>query len=114
MNSPRHLSSLELRQARSLVSTMFPGAARVDLDGFFAETLEVVPLATVLSLRAAIAVAAVSPLLVLRRATLLASLSEPERLRVLESLGRSDVYLARSAFTLLKATAARACAGAHR
>lgn len=110
----RRLSALELRQARSIVNTIFPGSAPADLDAFFTETLGAVPLPAALSLRVALAVAAVSPLVVLRRPALLGSLSETERLRVLERLGRSNVYLARGSLTLLKAIAARACAGGLR
>ena len=114
MNHPRHLSSLELRQARCIVSTIFPGAAPADVDGFFAETLDVVPLPAALSLRVAIALAALSPLVVLRRPALLGSVSPADRLRALEALARSNVHLVRGAFLLLKATAARACAGGVR
>lgn len=110
----RRLSAPELRQARSITRTIFPGAGPADLDGFFAETLAAVPLALALAFRAAVAAAAVSPLLVLGRPALFAALPELQRVRVLEAFARSDLYFARSAFNLLKATAARACAGACR
>lgn len=108
----RHLTAIELRQAQSIARTIFPGAAAP--EQFFSELLVVVPLPAALGLRAAIVAAAVSPVVVLRRPALFAAVSEPDRVRILETLAASRLHAVRSAFTLLKAAAARGCAGGFR
>src|SRR5262245_20730592 len=93
----------ELAWARVIIETMFPGCGTGDLEGFVASTLEAVPATSAAGLRAAVAVATLAPLAVLRRSVLLPRLRPAERLAVLERLGRSDVYPVRGAFMLLKA-----------
>lgn len=113
----RGLRPRELQWARIIVETLFPNCSSVDLlrfQQFLRETLDALPLSSAVALRAAIALATVAPVVVLRRPVLLGQLNEAQRLEVLLALASSDAYAARSVYALLKAVAARACASVAR
>ncbi|MBK7862029.1 MAG: hypothetical protein IPJ65_26100 [Archangiaceae bacterium] len=112
----RGLRPRELQWARIIVETLFPNCSSVDLlrfQQFLRETLDALPLSSAVALRAAIALATVAPVVVLRP-VLLGQLNEAQRLEVLLALASSDAYAARSVYALLKAVAARACASVAR
>jgi hypothetical protein len=99
------MTALELVWTQCVFDTIFPGR-----PGDAAALVEGLPPAGAAAFRAAVAAVTFAPLVVERRRALLPRLDRAARLRVLEAFAGSDVYLARSAFTLLKATAAMACA----
>jgi hypothetical protein len=96
--------------ARTVFDTLFPGRVGPHLARFMTETVDALPLSGGIGLRAALAAVTFAPIVLERRPTLLPQLDRAARLRVVERFARSDFYLARSAFTLLNATAALACA----
>ena len=100
--------------SRAVFQTLFPTCADVDLERFTRERLAAIPAPAAVGLRVAVAVVTISPAVLLRRPVLFGQLSGAQRLDVLERFGASDVYLARSIFTILKATGAMACASAAR
>ena len=111
----------ELRWARAAFETIFPenatarlpmGIARLDVEGFLSDVRARSPLDAALGLRIAIWIVALAPIVVLRRFATIASLSRPERERVMRALLASPVYGVRQLVLLLKAIGALLYAGA--
>jgi hypothetical protein len=101
------VTALERDWAACVFDTIFPSQASPrDIEAL----VEGLPASAAAAFRAALAAVTLSPVVLERRPRLLSGLDRDGRLRVLETFARSDVYLARSVFTLLKATAAMACA----
>jgi hypothetical protein len=108
------LTRVERRWAHATLDTIFPGPDRgglplgiesLDVDQFLDETLATLPLEGAIGLRAAFFVLALAPIVVLRRFATIASLSPDDRLRVLQAVNASPVYVIRSLVMMVKAMA---------
>jgi hypothetical protein len=104
------IDRLEQEWTRDIFEAMFPGCGRIDLELFREQTLAAMPRPSAVLFRLAIAGVTLAPLL--RRRASFGQLDPTAKQHVLDRLAGSDVYLARAVFTMLKATAAMACAAA--
>ena len=101
------MNALERKWALCVFDTIFPErASSADVEAL----VEGLPPPAALAFRAALAAVTFAPAVLERRPRLLSGLDREARLRVLDTFARSDVYLARSVFALLKSNAAMACA----
>ncbi|MBK7581876.1 MAG: hypothetical protein IPI67_16915 [Myxococcales bacterium] len=87
------------------------GARDVDLGRFLDELLTHAPARVTLGARVCLWLLVLCPLFVIRRFVLFPSLSDDERLKVLEKLRSSDVYLVRELPLLFKMLGALGFAG---
>lgn len=78
------------------------GAPDVPMGGFVDDLLTHAPLLSVVGLRAALWMVMLAPPVVLRRACSFLGLATSERIRLLDSLGRSRLYIVRESALLLK------------
>lgn len=115
-----NLTGLERRWARDILDTMFPsgsdpqlrtGIADLDLDGYLVDLARNMPAMAVLGLRVAIVAVALAPVVLLRTLRTFHGLGREERLRVLDRLYSSNLYVLRAFVMLLKATGAVLYAG---
>jgi hypothetical protein len=108
------LTPVERRWAHAALDTLFPRADRgalplgiedMDVDTFLDETMGHVPFESALGLRVAFWIVGLAPLFVIGRFATLSSLEPGDRLRVLEALSASPVYVLRSMIVMIKAIA---------
>lgn len=114
MTRPR-LLSFELAWAGAAFDAIFPepprgvlphGIKRMDPARFFDELVAEIPLEQSLGLRLTLWLVALAPLFTIRRLGTIASIEEPERVRVLERLLASPIYAVRQLVLGFKAMGA--------
>ncbi len=113
------LSRLELSWAEASMGAIFPGSSEagladiqaMDLRGFLAQVMHVVPFQAALGLRLAVWLVALAPLFVLGRLRTIAGLSPADREKVVVRLVASRAYAIRSLVLILKTMGALLYAG---
>lgn len=92
-------------RSRVLLETLLPGLHEAGFERFYEDFQKKAPPQMIFGFRAALVIGTwVSPLLIFRLPPF-NRLSQEDRLRALEALGKSDVYLLRQIMLLLKAVA---------
>ena len=104
------VSGPEQAWARAVFEALFPGCVPPGAAAFVRATVEALPPRGAVGLRAALVAVTVAPLWLERGGRLFPSLEREAQARVLATFAGSNVYAVRSMVTLLKATAAMACA----
>jgi len=108
------LAPFERRWAHAALDTLFPrpdrgalplGIEDMEVDAFLDETLMHVPLESALGLRLAFWIVGLAPLFVIGRFATISSLAPDDRLRVMDALSGSSVYVLRSMIVMIKAIA---------
>jgi len=113
------LSRMELSWAEASMGAIFPGSSEsglagiqaMDLRGFLAQVMRVVPFQAALGLRLAVWLVALAPLFVLGRLRTIARLSLEDREKVVARLVASRAYAIRSLVLILKTMGALLYAG---
>jgi hypothetical protein len=113
------LSRLEMSWAEASMGAIFPGSSEagladiqaMDLRGFLAQVMRIVPFQAALGLRLAVWLVALAPLFVLGRLRTIAGLSPADRERVVTRLVASRAYAIRSLVLILKTMGALLYAG---
>jgi hypothetical protein len=99
-------------RSRELLETLLPGLYEAGFERFYEDFQKKAPPQMLLGFRAALLVGVwISPLLIFRLPPF-TRLTQEDRLRALEALGKSDIYLLRQIMLLLKAVACF-CYGAN-
>lgn len=105
------LTAFEMHWLLAILATIYPsnahprlktGAADTPVQHFFADVFATAPWLPLLGIRAAIWVITFCPLLVIGRVSRFHKLPEPDRLRVIETLGHSNLYPVREMPMLIK------------
>jgi hypothetical protein len=113
------LSRLEMGWAEASMGAIFPGSSEagladiqaMDVRGFLAQVMHVVPFQAALGLRLAVWLVALAPLFVLGRLCTIAGLSPADREKVVGKLVASPAYAIRSLVLILKTMGALLYAG---
>jgi len=113
------LTRLELTWAEASMGAIFPGSSAdglagiqaMDVRGFLAQVMTVVPFQAALGLRLAVWLVALAPLFVLGRLRTIAGLLPADREKVVGALVASRAYAVRSLVLILKTMGALLYAG---